>query len=792
MATPSFIFGQGTKYKTPEQLQEARRRVQQLMSGGPQDYSRPGGWLYALGDGLGAAIEQRRINQGEKYADEQRQKGSALFGQLMNGFGGAGAAYPSTVAAGGSPTSAAATGTVPQGKFNFGENADALRSGIIETAQAIGADPVDLATAISYETAGTFDPTKAGPRTQYGQHRGLIQFGEPQAEKYGVDWNNPLGSQLGANGAVANYFRSSGFKPGMSGLDLYSTINAGSPGRYSASDANNGGAPGSVRDKWEKQMTGHRQKALALLGSGNKPQSQGVQVASLDPSIGLGSAPSEAEALFGPNADVSQADIEFAKQATGPVGGATIRAGDYNPDASRGNAPANGARATFGGPQLTYDDGGLRFVDEGAQRVAAQSAPPTVAPHDFTGNPQLSAGAGMQFQGGQPQQMAALPPQQAPQAPAGPSAELLRQNDTMWGGALAPQGQAPQQVADASGYFPPAPSMDRAPVQPQAAPQNNNRLQMLSEVLSNPFVPDEQKRVAQFMFQQEMQQGQEMRQQQAARENWLFQQQYEEAAQARDPLRQAQLIEAQAKVKALQNPDAMLPDSVRALNIRAQQAGLVPGTEEYQQFMISGGKGPLVTVNNGQNGSEFVKKSDEAAAKRFDDIVMAGQTAPQTMADMQQLLDLGAQIGTGKGAQVLAAIGPYADALGIKIDGLNDIQAFEAITSRLAPQMRAVGSGSSSDRDVAMFLQSLPNLRNTQGGNEIIANTMKAVSQNKINAAEIARQAQRGDITWQDADRQISQLPNPYELFKQFQTEAQKATGGWSNVGGGVKIRVKP
>ncbi len=777
MAVPSFIFGQGAAYKTPEQLQEARRRVQQLMSGGPQDYSRPGGWLYALGDGLGAALEQRRINQGEKYADEQRQKGNALFGQLMNGFSGSGGAYPSTVAAGGSPTSGAATGTVPQGKFNFGENADALRNGIVETAQAIGADPVDLATAISYETAGTFDPTKAGPRTQYGQHRGLIQFGEPQAEKYGVDWNNPIASQLGPNGAVANYFRSSGFKPGMSGLDLYSTINAGSPGRYSASDANNGGAPGDVRDKWENQMAGHRQKALALLGSGNKSQPQGVQVASLDPSIGLGSAPNEAEALFGPNADVSQADIEFARQASGP-------------DSYRGHAPANGARATFGGPQLTYDDGGMRFVDEGAQRVAAQAGP--VAPYDFTGNPQLSAGSGMQFQSGQPQQMAALPSQPTPQALAGPSAKLLRQNDMVFGGALAPQGQVPQQVADASGFFPPAPSADRAPVQPQAAPQNNNRLQMLGELLSNPFVPDEQKRVAQMMLQQEMQQGQEIRQQQAARENWLFQQRYQEAAQARDPLRQAQLIEAQSKVRALQSPDAMLPDSVRALNIRAQQAGLVPGTEEYQQFMISGGKGPLVTVNNGQNSSKFVEKSDEAAAKRFDDIVTAGQTAPQTMADMQQLLDLGAQIGTGKGAQVLAAIGPYADALGIKIDGLNDIQAYEAITSRLAPQMRAVGSGSSSDRDVAMFLQSLPNLRNTQGGNEIIANTMKAVSQNKINAAEIARQAQRGDITWQDADRQISLLPNPYELFKQFQAETQKATGGWNDVGGGVKIRVKP
>lgn len=147
-----------------------------------------------------------------------------------------------------------------------GDLNERLRLGILETARAIGADPLDLATAISYETAGTFDPTKRGPTTQWGQHRGLIQFGEPQAQQYGVDWNDPLGSQLGPNGAIAKYFTSSGFKPGMSGLDLYSTINAGAPGKYGASDANNGGAPGNVRDKWERQMGDHREKAAALLG----------------------------------------------------------------------------------------------------------------------------------------------------------------------------------------------------------------------------------------------------------------------------------------------------------------------------------------------------------------------------------------------------------------------------------------------------------------------------------------------------------------------------------------------
>lgn len=141
-----------------------------------------------------------------------------------------------------------------------------LRQGIIETANALGMDPTVLATIISYETAGTFDPSKKGPTTQWGQHRGLIQFGEPQAKQYGVDWNDPLGSQLGPNGAIVKYFKASGWKPGMSELDAYSVVNAGAPGRYNASDANNGGAAGTVRDKVETQFGGHREKAYALLG----------------------------------------------------------------------------------------------------------------------------------------------------------------------------------------------------------------------------------------------------------------------------------------------------------------------------------------------------------------------------------------------------------------------------------------------------------------------------------------------------------------------------------------------
>ncbi len=151
-----------------------------------------------------------------------------------------------------------------------------IRAGIIETANALGMDPATLATIISYETAGTFDPTKRGPTTKWGQHRGLIQFGEPQAEQYGVDWNDPLGSQLGKDGAIVKYFLASGWKPGMSELDAYSVVNAGGPGRYNASDTAAGGAPGTVADKVNNQFGPHREKAIALLGGAYAGQGGGA------------------------------------------------------------------------------------------------------------------------------------------------------------------------------------------------------------------------------------------------------------------------------------------------------------------------------------------------------------------------------------------------------------------------------------------------------------------------------------------------------------------------------------
>lgn len=152
-----------------------------------------------------------------------------------------------------------------------------LRTGILGTAQQLGVDPLDLATVISYETGGKFDPTIKGPTTKWGTHRGLLQWGEPQARQYlGGDFSVP--AQM--KGAAA-YLTDAGVKPGMGLLDLYSAVNAGRVGRYGASDAAAGGAPGTVADK-VAGMAAHRQKAEALLsgaplaGGASQPPTQGT------------------------------------------------------------------------------------------------------------------------------------------------------------------------------------------------------------------------------------------------------------------------------------------------------------------------------------------------------------------------------------------------------------------------------------------------------------------------------------------------------------------------------------
>lgn len=205
-------------------------------------------------------------------------------------------------------------------------------------------------------------------------------------------------------------------------------------------------------------------------------------------------------------------------------------------------------------------------------------------------------------------------------------------------------------------------------------------------------------------------------------------------------------------------------------------------TKEYKLAQSQGYKGSFmdfktelkkagatnVTTNVDKGENSFATEAGKVQAKRFDELAGEGQKARQMVADIDTLTELGKNIGTGKGAELTARLGPWAESIGVPIKGLSDIQAFEAIVNRVAPSMRVPGSGAQSDFELKNFLKSLPTLGNTPEGNAIAAATMKGLQENKIRASEIGSKALNGEITRPQAEKMLRELPDPMEGYRAY------------------------
>jgi hypothetical protein len=120
----------------------------------------------------------------------------------------------------------------PRGAPGDAESVAAIEKG----AKELGITPQEFATVMSYETIGTMSPKIWGGTG--GNYLGLIQFGGPERKKYGVHAGQTFAEQTGSATA---FLRDRGLKkwleenPNATEAErqtaLYSTINAGSPGR---------------------------------------------------------------------------------------------------------------------------------------------------------------------------------------------------------------------------------------------------------------------------------------------------------------------------------------------------------------------------------------------------------------------------------------------------------------------------------------------------------------------------------------------------------------------------------
>lgn len=180
--------------------------------------------------------------------------------------------------------------------------------------------------------------------------------------------------------------------------------------------------------------------------------------------------------------------------------------------------------------------------------------------------------AGYNQQGGETAERMALAGQYAQQFGGSPSQQAL---EGMAVGQSMPMGQGVQ-MADASGQM-----MPQGQLPP--LPDRETMLQLFANPITRPLaIQAAQSRI-------EAMQGQN------------------------DPMARVKYETAVAQLEQLRNPQPKGPtDTMRNLQWRAQQAGLEPGTPEYNQFMVTGGAGGT-SLTVGPDGT--VQFSQGGAAK---------------------------------------------------------------------------------------------------------------------------------------------------------------------------------
>lgn len=722
----SFIFDT-SKNETPESIAKKRAIAAAIMGNmAPRRANNVGEGIGNAFASIGQGIQTNILN---RRADKAEQAGTASadgdWNPIMSSILGGGA-YPSSVVAGGSPTSGAATGTSP-----MTGGASSFLSAIDKTE---GGGSYDTLFGHAQRDGGQF----AGVKVSQMPISDVLAFASPSGS-YGQSVKGkvgrvatPMGRYQIVGSTLRNAVSEMGIDPSAPFTPEVQDAVATHIARRAISGKSDSAAIDALRGTWEGFRSVPHSQMLSILndvrtGKGSA-QAAPVQVASADPSF-------------------------MPEQA-------------YAPSSMPQNAQAAIEQIA---PQNPYPEAGQ------------------VSPHDFTGNPQLSSSPFVPFDNsGQPQglpqdqfnaRFGAMPidqmatgsippqqpmpqaqPQQAPMQQGMPSPftpQAFQQNDQMMGGALAPQGQPTQQMADASGAFPPAPSVQQTQPHPQQQAMGQVPMDKLLKAASNPWLNEQQRGVVNMLIKQQM--------------------------EANDPSSQLDMDYKRAQLYALKAKPTTkygfttLPDgTVLRTNEAAgsvepvfnsgekptsdiqnfeyaRKNGFQGSFDQYQQIVKKAGASSTNVSVGGESGadSELRKKLSGKEGEAWAGYKEAGTVSAGTMQDMALLDNL----------ITMAPQGPVQGRLAQMLPGFNSAAAaFESVVKRVAPTLRAPGSGSTSDIEYDGMLKSLPGLQNKPEANAAVSAMMKAKAQINMERSAIIDAYQNEEIEAAEARREIAKL----------------------------------
>ena len=230
-------------------------------------------------------------------------------------------------------------------------------------------------------------------------------------------------------------------------------------------------------------------------------------------------------------------------------------------------------------------------------------------------------------------------------------------------------------------------------------------------------------------------------------------------------------------------PEPEPTDDIREYQF-ARSQGYDGSFTEFMGAVRSAGA-TRIENNLGAGETAFQKKTGEGLAAEAGGIVQSGLAAQRNLGTLQNLeaaLADAPQGAMGEWARI-------AGNLGIKTEGSSAVETVTAIVNQLVPMQRPPGSGQMSDRDVQLFVESLPRLINTPQGNRQIIDTMRSIAEYDTARMQVARRLQLGQIGVEQYNQDLAALGNPLANYAKPQPAPQGGApsarapspgGGWN------------
>lgn len=188
---------------------------------------------------------------------------------------------------------------------------------------------------------------------------------------------------------------------------------------------------------------------------------------------------------------------------------------------------------------------------------------------------------------------------------------------------------------------------------------------------------------------------------------------------------------------------------------RAVEAGFIPGSPQYQEFIRQATLRPNSVTNvnmpDAKGDVKYMEEMGKLMAADFAKIQDAGATAQQSMQKFDRLgglldtVNTGAFKGTTTQLKAMAkSAGVDLDSLGIR-DDVAPAQAAKAVANEIALQLRNPSGGAGmpgamSDSDREFLMQMVPGLETTPEGNKLLVDYWRRVNQRGIEVARMARE----------------------------------------------------